>query len=449
MPITERVTVRSEIDGDRATVAGLEKIERSIEEAEASASSFGGTMDKDMRQAATATEQAEQATRSYANAADRAQASTSGMRSSVSSSANQLGFEFVSAAQDAQFGMAGVANQIPLMTEQFTQLQSKTGSTSGALAALGKSLTGPAGIIGAFTLLIQLGPQIQSFFADMIESASGAEDQLFATKKEVESIKSAAEDLVSAPELQDAEFRIADPDEAARSVELLEARAERQREEAEQAERLLQLREQFSDSRATADGLDPGQAREFAQLQELEEQFSGVDNLERFIRQRSGAAEAGQAIAQQIKQGLRENFGQQEVRSILERGLQGVEEVTEATEEEIQNALDPRQERLAGGTGGQGVPEGGDLDPLQPGFPVGDVGRGQGTHRQVEKSPVTDEIPDEEAQSEFSKAIEGGFQSGLQQGFTQEFQPLLNQIENDFARAIISAMLQAAASQAP
>jgi len=100
------------------------------------------------------------------------------MRSSVGAAANNLGFEMVQAAQDAQFGMAGVANQIPLMAEQFTQLQARTGSTKGAISALTSSLTGTAGLIGAVTILPTLIPSIVRFFSETEESADDAAEAM-------------------------------------------------------------------------------------------------------------------------------------------------------------------------------------------------------------------------------------------------------------------------------
>lgn len=104
--------------------------------------------------------------RATAAAQGQVQDSSVTMRSSVQASANNLGFEFVQAAQDARFGAAGVANQIPLMTEQFTQLQAKTGSASAAIRALGGSLFGTAGLIGIVTLgLPVLSNLVSSLFS--------------------------------------------------------------------------------------------------------------------------------------------------------------------------------------------------------------------------------------------------------------------------------------------
>jgi hypothetical protein len=78
--------------------------------------------------------------------------------------------------------------------------------------------------------------------------------------------------------------------------------------------------------------------------------------------------------------------------------------------------LDPREERLAGGSRGQGVPPGGDIDPLSPDAPIGDVGRGQGTQRLEEKSQITDEI--KQGQQVANQQIVQGIQLASQLGQT-------------------------------
>jgi DNA repair exonuclease SbcCD ATPase subunit len=116
--------------------------------------------------------------RATAAAQERVQSSGVTMRSGVRASANNLGFEFVQAAQDARFGAAGVANQIPLMTEQFTQLQAKTGSTTAALRALGSSFFGTAGIIGAITLGLPLLEDLVSGLGEAEDSASDFQESV-------------------------------------------------------------------------------------------------------------------------------------------------------------------------------------------------------------------------------------------------------------------------------
>jgi len=135
------------------------------------------------REQGQASERAAQGAREQAAAQERVVSTSTRMSSSVSSSANNLGFELVQASQDAKFGLVGVANQIPLMSEQFSRLRSQTGSTTGALGALFSALKGPAGIIGAFTLLLTFKDEIVGFF----ESVGGQAETAAAGIEEVKS----------------------------------------------------------------------------------------------------------------------------------------------------------------------------------------------------------------------------------------------------------------------
>jgi hypothetical protein len=110
------------------------------------------------------------------------------MRSSASAAANNLGFELVQATQDAKFGMAGLANQIPLMAEQFDQLRQRTGSTQGAISSLVSSFTNPAtGLIAGITLLLTFKDDLLAFFTESGEAA----------KKTGERYQEAADSLLS------------------------------------------------------------------------------------------------------------------------------------------------------------------------------------------------------------------------------------------------------------
>lgn len=169
-----------------------------VSESEAQERALQGTIEQ-LDQVAAGMRGAETATRSFANAQERTAQAGVTMRSSVSASANNLAFEMTQAAQDAQFGLAGVANQIPLMSEQFTQLQSKAGSTSGALTALASTFFGPTGLLAAGTLLIQMGPQIADWLTSSEERfrAVGAESE--AAADAVDSFVDSASDMSEIP----------------------------------------------------------------------------------------------------------------------------------------------------------------------------------------------------------------------------------------------------------
>lgn len=104
--------------------------------------------------------------RNFRRVQGRVASSGETMRSSLSASSNNLAFELTQAAQDARYGMAGVANQIPLISEQFTQLTAKSGSVSGAFSSLASTFFGPVGIIAGVTLGL---PLLQDLFTSMSE----------------------------------------------------------------------------------------------------------------------------------------------------------------------------------------------------------------------------------------------------------------------------------------
>jgi hypothetical protein len=56
-------------------------------------------------------------------------------------------------ASDAPFGFIAIQNNIDPLIESFSRLKTSTGSTGGALKALGASLAGPAGVLLGFTLV--------------------------------------------------------------------------------------------------------------------------------------------------------------------------------------------------------------------------------------------------------------------------------------------------------
>jgi hypothetical protein len=198
MPVKETVQLSVGLDGDKAAINGLERVRIEIDEAESSAETFGTTVEKEMRETATASERAEQGIREAGTAVDRFSGQAETMRHSASASASNLGFELTQAAQDAKFGMAGLANQIPLITEQFTQLQAKAGGTRGALSALFSTLKGPAGIIGAFTLLLTFKDDILSFFSDVGEEAKSTSERVKGLKQATDSlVEGFQEDLPS------------------------------------------------------------------------------------------------------------------------------------------------------------------------------------------------------------------------------------------------------------
>jgi hypothetical protein len=158
-------------------IAQLERLEQ-VYEGDAAASvelqRRQQALQNELEAVRTAAQAGDNALEAYEQAQRGAASAGVTMRSSVAASANNLGFEFVQAAQDARFGVQGVVNQIPLMTEQFSQLQSKSGSTAGALSALASSFYGPLGLIAAGTLLVQNWDLIAGLFDGITQEAKEA-----------------------------------------------------------------------------------------------------------------------------------------------------------------------------------------------------------------------------------------------------------------------------------
>jgi len=175
--VARSATIRLDVETAQGRAA-LEEFEGDLSGVEVRARQ----VDESLERLGTGSGEAAAQLRRAGGAVDEFSGKAQTMNRSASASANNLGFELVQAAQDARFGMAGAANQIPLMSEQFTQLTANTGSTSGALRALGGSLLGPAGLIGAITLGLPLIGQLTS----KLFSAGDAADEAGASAAEAD-----------------------------------------------------------------------------------------------------------------------------------------------------------------------------------------------------------------------------------------------------------------------
>ena len=106
----------------------------------------------------------------------------------TSSAATQSLVNLSRVAQDAPFGFIGIANNINPLLESFQRLKVSTGSTGGALKALGKELTGPAGVglaVGVVSsLLVVFGDKL--FGAG--KAAKSAEDSANRLKTAIDGV---------------------------------------------------------------------------------------------------------------------------------------------------------------------------------------------------------------------------------------------------------------------
>jgi len=103
--------------------------------------------------------------------------------------ASQSLINFSRIAQDAPYGIKGIANNLNPMIESFQRLALTEGGTKNALKAMAVGLTGPAGIgvaIGVVSsLLVSFSGEISDFFANL--SSGGSSLRLF--NKELELTK--------------------------------------------------------------------------------------------------------------------------------------------------------------------------------------------------------------------------------------------------------------------
>jgi hypothetical protein len=108
--------------------------------------------------------------------------------------------QFSRIAQDAPFGIIGIGNNITATAESFSYLKAQTGSTGGALKALGQSLMGTGGILlgvslltTGLTLLAQSGLSV----GDVIDKITGNFDEFGAAVKKAneEAVKNSAAEI--------------------------------------------------------------------------------------------------------------------------------------------------------------------------------------------------------------------------------------------------------------
>ena len=108
--------------------------------------------------------------------------------------------QFSRIAQDAPFGIIGIGNNITATAEAFSSLKAQTGSTGGALKALGSSLAGTGGILlgvslltTGLTLLAQSGLSV----GDVIDKITGNFDAFGAelNKISVDAAKNSGQEI--------------------------------------------------------------------------------------------------------------------------------------------------------------------------------------------------------------------------------------------------------------
>jgi hypothetical protein len=117
---------------------------------------------------------------------------TTGMQS-LAKGANQANTSMINLGRtvsDAPFGFIGIANNIGPLVENFTQLRKESGTTGGALKALGSSLAGPGGVIVGIQLVVAAVQFAQLGFSRWTGSTKKA-------KEEQDKLKQGTDQLVT------------------------------------------------------------------------------------------------------------------------------------------------------------------------------------------------------------------------------------------------------------
>jgi len=100
--------------------------------------------------------QAESNLKGFSNEAQKTTAKTNALGKTVKSNAVPALTSFSQVIQDAPYGIRGVANNITQLTSQFGYLSKSSGGAGNAFKAMVSSLTGPAGILLAVSLVTSL-----------------------------------------------------------------------------------------------------------------------------------------------------------------------------------------------------------------------------------------------------------------------------------------------------
>ena len=94
--------------------------------------------------------------------------------------------------QDAPYGFIGIANNINPLIESFGRLKASTGSTGGAMKALGATLAGPAGIGLAIAVASSLLVKFSDDLFGSGKAANKAKDEMAEFKKSLDNAKAGA-----------------------------------------------------------------------------------------------------------------------------------------------------------------------------------------------------------------------------------------------------------------
>jgi hypothetical protein len=251
--------------------------------------------------------------------AERTAASMRQMDGAASGTATSLQYELVQGAQDAKFGMAGLANQIPLIQEQFLRLRQDTGSTTGALSSLASTFMNPTtGVVAGITLLLTFKDDLLSFFDATGDSAEN-------TASKIKNIAEAASDVVdvTSGQTQDLELSLGQVDGA---LETTEGRIKSLENQIDALERLQGLVSPIEEGRQA-------ERTEVGEEQALGEEQRTVEEIIVQTRERFDLENATQEEIQSRVDDLQEELNTEKgVRQNLENQQQTLQEQLRAQE---------------------------------------------------------------------------------------------------------------------
>jgi len=249
------------------------------------------------RDAAQAAERNEQAQREAAQQAQRYAAASDRMAAGAGS-ANEVLFSTGDAIQDVQFGIAGAANNVAFIAENFAQLQRQAGGTKGAFSALTSSLTGTAGFILALQALLALGPQLAQWFSSREDEAEGLADAL----------DSAAENLLSFQE-DIRGFEVASLEDAKETRDILEQQLNAREAELDRLQRILRASRLTEGVRERVMGLTQEQFQALKRAADLQESSTaGIAAAVEAKREERNAAKSSVKQAENLIQSRRANL---------------------------------------------------------------------------------------------------------------------------------------------
>jgi len=265
-------------------------------------------------------------TSAFAGMDDAAERTTQSMdrMSTGGSKATQILFSAGDAAQDAQFGFAGAANNITFMAEQFSELVTETGSARTAMQAVVGSLTGVGGIMLAIQALMIVAPRLIEWFNSSEEAA----------KEASEAFSKFADDIITVEgQFSDVEFEPVSPKRAREILTFMDQFLQNENRRIKRLEKAVQLRKDASGARGLI-------ARQ--QLEQMGLQDRSLFQLQQSLQAVKDRVAATQALERRLRK--QEDLTEEDVRMKRLAHLFGLD--IKETEEETTKKIEEGNKRL-------------------------------------------------------------------------------------------------------